>query len=137
MRMQAILAAAAIGSLGLGGCATWDEHGYSRAYDDYRYEGRQWGGMRERHAGPLQGPGLAVLDPWLRETREGRDIVTLGFSDASEGLVSVEVAHRANIWFRRYADTDRDMCLTDPEIRVALVQAAREHFSARSSLSSY
>jgi hypothetical protein len=133
MRMQAILAAAAIGTLGLAGCATWNEQGYGPAFGDYRYEGSQWGGTRERYVGPLQGPGLAVLDPWLRETREGRDIVTLGFSEASEGLVSIDLAHRANIWFRRYADTDRDMCLTDPEIRIALVQAAREHFSARSN----
>lgn len=130
MRKQAILAAAAFGALGLAGCATWDD-GYGPAYGDYRYDGRDWSGPRERHAGPLTGPGLAVLDPWLRETREGRDIVTLGFADAAQGFVSVEVAHRANIWFRRYADTDRDLCLTDPEIRVALVQASREHFAAR------
>jgi hypothetical protein len=51
-------------------------------------------------------------------------VVTLGFREAGEGFVSEDVAHRANIWFRRYADEDRDMRITDPEIRTALVQAA-------------
>ena len=56
--------------------------------------------------------------------REGVTIVSLGFRDAAEGEVSEDVAHRANIWFRRYADSNRDMRITDEEIRVALVQAA-------------
>ena len=41
-------------------------------------------GPRAPHAGPLHGPGLAILDPWLRETPEGRAVVTLGFRDAAE-----------------------------------------------------
>ena len=76
------------------------------------------------YRGDLRGPGLEILDPWLRETREGRAIVTLGFSDAAEGFVSEDTAHRANIWFRRYADENCDMRITDPEIRTALVAAA-------------
>ena len=54
---------------------------------------------------------------------EGRAVVTLGFSEAANGLVSEDVAHRANIWFRRYADENCDMRVTDPEIRTALVTA--------------
>ncbi|MFN3945514.1 MAG: hypothetical protein ACK4K7_11355 [Allosphingosinicella sp.] len=134
MRLSALpAAAAALAFLGLSGCA-YDGYGYdpgygpAGAYGDYRYDGHDWrGGPRERFAGPLHGPGLGVLDPWLRDTREGNDVVTLGFSEAAQGFVSPEVAHRANIWFRRYADTNRDLRLTDAEIRVALVQAARDH----------
>jgi hypothetical protein len=75
------------------------------------------------HDGELRGPGVAILDDWLKETREGRAVVTLGWSEAHAGFVSEDVAHRANIWFRRYADRDRDMIVTDEEIRTALVAA--------------
>ena len=78
--------------------------------------------------GALSGPGVEILDDWLKETAEGRAIVTLGFRDAGHGAVSEDVAHRANIWFRRYADRDRDMIITDPEIRTALVAAAGRYF---------
>jgi hypothetical protein len=76
------------------------------------------------HEGELSGPGVAILDDWLKNTREGRAIVTMGFAEAHRGLVSEDVAHRANIWFRRYADHNRDMTITDAEIRTALVHAA-------------
>jgi hypothetical protein len=39
-------------------------------------------------------------------------------------VISAETADRINIWFRRYADTNHDMTITDPEIRTALVAAA-------------
>ena len=106
-------------ALGAGACA----------YDSYDtqppgYGGAEWSGTRMPYQGPLSGPGVETLDPWLRETEEGRAIVTMGFMDAAQGIVSDDVAHRANIWFRRYADHDRDMRITDPEIRTALVYAA-------------
>ena len=109
----------AIGALSVGACAT----NYSNR-DAYAYAGQEWSGEREPFDGELEGPGVEILDDWLKETREGRTIVTLGFHDAAEGVVSEDVAHRANIWFRRYADQDRDMRITDPEIRTALVAAA-------------
>lgn len=90
----------------------------------YAYGGGEWDERRGADVGDLDGPGLAILDPWLKETREGRAIVTLGFREAGRGFVSEDVAHRANIWFRRYADQDGDMRITDPEIRIALVAAA-------------
>ena len=90
----------------------------------YGYAGGAWDGPRGAYSGPLHGPGVPILDRWLIETEEGRAIVTLGFREAAEGFVSDDVAHRANIWFRRYADSDGDMRITDPEIRVALVAAA-------------
>ena len=92
---------------------------------DQRLRRRHGARLCRRRPGPAsgrrstswKGPGVAILDPWLAETREGVAIVTLGFSDAAEGEVSEDVAHRANIWFRRYADSDRDMRITDEEIR--------------------
>jgi hypothetical protein len=99
-------------AVGVTSCAHDEDYGYQRGYGDYRYEGRQYG----------MGGGGAVLDPWLANTSEGRDIVATGFSP---GPLSAKMTDRANIWFRRYADTNRDLRLTDEEIRVALVQASR------------
>lgn len=101
---------------GLTACA-YDDHGYG-------YHGREWAAPRHPYEGELSGPGLAILDDWLKDTREGSVIVTMGWREAGRGVVSEDVAHRANIWFRRYADQDRDMIVTDPEIRTALVAGA-------------
>ena len=103
----------------LAACAHYPEGG------SYAYDGSEWdGAYRGPHAGELEGPGVEILDRWLSETAEGRAVVTLGFQDAANGFVSEDVAHRANIWFRRYADENCDMTITDPEIRTALVTAA-------------
>lgn len=107
------LAALGAEALTMSGCAYDLEHAYA---------GAAWDGERPE-VEELDGPGVEILDRWLAETREGRAIVTVGFRDAAEGVVSEDIAHRANIWFRRYADTDRDMRITDEEIRVALVAA--------------
>ena len=125
--LSIILAAA-----GLSACASGYEEGPGRAWavdgvPAPAYRGGQWVEPRRPYAGELTGPGLAILDDWLKETPEGRAIVTLGFGDAGGGVVSEDVAHRVNIWFRRYADHDRDMTITDPEIRTALVTAAGGH----------
>jgi hypothetical protein len=121
-------------------------YGYSAAGYTYGYgarpvyAGAQWAAPavpqavspapRQPHTGPLTGPGVGVLDDWLRDTTEGRAIVTLGFHDAAEGMVSEDVAQRANIWFRYYADHNRDMTITDEEIRTALVSAAGRYVRA-------
>lgn len=119
MRQRFLLSLpAALAALGAGACATGYGHG------DYAYGGREYAGVRQAYAGDLHGPGVALLDPWLKETREGRAVVTLGFREAGGGFVSESVARRANDWFRRYADQDCDMRITDPEIRVALAAAA-------------
>ncbi|MGE0178524.1 MAG: hypothetical protein AB7O91_01725 [Sphingomonas sp.] len=94
------------------------------ATNDFAYGGAEWAGERGPYEGALRGEGMEILDRWLADTREGRTIVTLGFSEAANGEVSEDVAHRANIWFRRYADSNRDMRVTDEEIRIALVAAA-------------
>jgi len=121
----AIITLAGLAALGVAGCAHGGYPDRPRHGPDgsYAYDGAEWAEPRGPYAGELRGPGLEMLDPWLRETREGQAVVTLGFRDAAEGFVSEDVAHRANIWFRRYADEDRDMRITDPEIRTALVQA--------------
>lgn len=124
--MRRTILAVLTGGLALSACA-WDDFDYgprgASPYGRYTYAGDAW---RERrpYQGELRGPGVAQLDPWLRETEEGRAIVTLGFRAAAEGEVSEEIADRANIWFRYYADHDGDMRITDPEIRTALVAAA-------------
>ena len=116
-RRAIIIMAATLAALGAGGCATTP---------DYAYQGSDWADRRP-YEGELEGPGVALLDPWLVETAEGRAIVTLGFREAAQGYVSEDVAHRANIWFRRYADENCDMQITDPEIRTALVAAAGQY----------
>ena len=123
---------------GVSACAWgYDEHYYAGGPDRLAmaaaapaYRGRAWAGpqaVRTPFEGDLSGPGLAQLDDWLKDTPEGRAIVTLGFADAANGVISVETADRANIWFRRYADSNRDMTITDPEIRTALVAASRRY----------
>lgn len=123
MARRILVLAVAAAALGAGGCA-YDAYGPG-PYGDYAYGGSEWGGPRRGFEGPLRGPGLTVLDPWLAETREGHEIVRTGFRDAGHGFLDEETAHRINIWFRFYADTDRDRRLTDEEIRIALVQASR------------
>lgn len=113
--------------------ALYDDYGYRHGpygYGDYAYAGERWRGF-EPYRGDLTGPGTDILDPWLIGTEEGRRIVATGFRSAGHGFVDDGTAHRANIWFRRYADSDCDLELTDAEIRVALVQASREHWAAR------
>jgi hypothetical protein len=121
MRRHALIASLALAALSA--CTT---AGYGPVYG-----GSEWGGRAEPHVGELRGPGVAILDDWLKDTAEGRAIVTLGFQDAADGEVDEDVAHRANIWFRRYADENRDMVITDPEIRTALVAGAGRYLSPR------
>jgi hypothetical protein len=72
----------------------------------------------------VHGPGASILDPWLALTAEGRAILAAGFDMPRDGFVPDDVAARANVWFRRYADHNRDMRLTDEEIRTALAHSA-------------
>jgi hypothetical protein len=120
--MRLIVALA--GAAALAACTTYGgrDGGYG-SYGGYRYEGSAWGG---RHgSGALRGPGVELLDPWLAETEEGQAMLRAGWRSARRGWVDEEVAVRANRWFRRYADANRDYCLTDDEIRHALVWALR------------
>jgi hypothetical protein len=114
MRLILALAAASV----LTACTTYDHRGYG----GYRYEGSAW--AERRGGGGLRGPGVEILDPWLAETAEGQAMVRAGWRSARRGRIDERTAERANIWFRRHADVDRDLCLTDREIRSALAQGA-------------
>ena len=121
--MRFVLALAAASALA--GCATYDDYGSGR----YRYDGSAWA---TRHGGgPLRGPGVDRLDPWLAETEEGWAILRAGWRRARRGWIDERTAERANVWFRRQADSDDDLCLTDEEIRAALAWNARHIALAR------
>lgn len=113
MRRHTILGLLTL-ALGVSSCAYYDGLGYGpRGLGGYAYAGDDFTG------------GGEMLDPWLANTPEGLTIVTQGFAHESGGRISAEAAGRANVWFRRYADTNHDLRLTDEEIRIALVQGAK------------
>jgi hypothetical protein len=85
-------------------------------YPDYAYAGDDWDGIGN----------LDLLDPWLEETEEGRIIVERWIGG---GAWARDSARALNIRFRRFADTDGDLRLTDEEIRLALVRCARDGWS--------
>ena len=122
-----ILTAALIAGLMLTGCA-YDRYGdgYGRGgyYDsDYRsgdgYRG--YHGYGDRYGSPFDGAGARLLDPWLAETREGQKFVTDHYYMGFDGQLREEDAERANTFFRRWSDTNRDYRLTDDEIRTSLI----------------
>ena len=129
IRGKLLAAIAATSAMALSSCAgpyahRTDWYGSGRASVPYDYHGHDYAyGSVPPGPAYFQGAGAAVLDPWLAFTAEGRGIVSEGFT-TSDGWISAETAHRANVWFRRYADSNGDMALTDPEIRIALVQAS-------------
>lgn len=85
---------------------------YGPGGPDYGYQGDEWAGHGM--------DDLFRLDPWLEDTREGQAIVASNLRDAYHP----EAVRDLNIRFRRFADSDRDMRLTDREIRLALVRCA-------------
>jgi hypothetical protein len=121
---RGIIACLFVAAVGVNACAVYDDYAVAHAgagYGPYGYQGRAYG----HYNGPafFTGSGAAALDPWLAETPEGRQFVSTRFDARRDGRISAETAHHANIWFRRYADVNRDMKLTDQEIRLALTQA--------------
>ena len=122
----AMVAALFAAAAGVSACATYYDDGRDdRArYGRYAYEGRDYD-RPGNDCGFFQGGGGGRLDPWLACTREGQELVRVHFDDDHDRRVKARTAERANVWFRRHADTDRDLCLTDPEIRAALVNSAR------------
>ena len=124
MRKPAVLTlfAAALASAA---CATYydDDHGRS-GWGGYDYVGGDYD-RPGNGCGFFGGSGGARLDPWLACTEEGQGIVRRGFDSDRDRRLSARTAERANIWFRRHADTNRDLRLTDPEVRAALVNAER------------
>ena len=112
-------------ALGAAACASYDDYGHGGGrYGGYDYVGSHYDRIGN-HCGFFSGSGGDLLDPWLACTREGQGIVRRMFDRGHNRRISTATADRANIWFRRHADTDRDMRLTDPEVRAALVNAER------------
>ena len=107
-------ALAALTLLTLGACTHYDRYGdggYDRPHrGGYGYHDEEW-------ADRWGGDDLDRLDPWLEDTDEGREIVRRQLGPRPWGGVSVR---DLNISFRRSADANRDMRLTDGEIRLAL-----------------
>ncbi|HEY5721320.1 MAG TPA: hypothetical protein VIT45_03270 [Allosphingosinicella sp.] len=119
----AVLLAAALATAG---CATrHHDYGYTDGMDggDYAYAGTDYDRLGN-DCGTFGGSGGDMLDPWLACTGEGEDLVRALFG-GRDGRIDEATADRANIWFRRHADTNRDLRLTDPEIKAALVNHIR------------
>ncbi|HEX8579889.1 MAG TPA: hypothetical protein VF655_09890 [Allosphingosinicella sp.] len=112
-------------ALGMAACATYYDEGYGQGGGGFNYVGRDFD-RPGNHCGFFTGSGGRALDPWLACTPEGQGIIRRNFDSDRDRRISSGTATRANIWFRRHADTNRDMRLTDREIRAALVNAERQ-----------
>ena len=97
------------------GCATYDDRGYGGSDGYPSYQGGQYGGT-----------GARDLDPWLGGSRAGQALVLARFDRNDNGEIGSDRAREANAWFRRYADRDHDLRLTDREIDAGLQRVARE-----------
>jgi hypothetical protein len=117
---SAMIVALLVTALGLAACETYEE-GMEPGPAAYRYVGQDYQRLGN-HCAVFGGPGAPMLDPWLACTREGQDLVRYRYGPRS-GNLSPAMADRLNIWFRRNADTNHDLRLTDPEIKAALVNA--------------
>lgn len=116
-----VIVAAALSLAAAAAAQPVDDDGYyGRGYQEDRVPVADYDGGR---FGPVAvgGTGSASLDPWLSGTDEGARFVLRRFDRDGDGRIKPGAARRANVWFRRYADTDMDLRLTDAEIRIALV----------------
>jgi hypothetical protein len=101
----------------VGGCAstTAQRDVFATGFEDGSYpvyEGGQYG---------VGGQGAAHLDPWLSGTQPGQRLI-LGFFDHNyNGRIGPDRAGEANRWFRRFADRNHDLRVTDNEIHRALI----------------
>ena len=121
---RASVAALFAAALTITGCETYDD-GYARGRSgDYRYAGADYDRLGN-DCREFKGSGARLLDPWLACTGEGQDLVRALFDKGHNGRINRATADRANIWFRRHADVNRDRRLTDPEIKAALVNHVR------------
>ena len=124
MRAAAIVTLFAT-AVGAAACATYyDDYGSGRPYGDYRYAGGDYDRLGN-DCGFFEGSGGTLLDPWLACTREGQELVRYRYDSDEDRRIGSDTADEANVWFRRHSDTDRDLRLTDAEIRAGLVNAER------------
>lgn len=113
-------------SVSLAACATTydmgaDDYGYDDSYGYPDYNGGQYG------ASGIGGSGARYLDPWLSGTEAGRTLIQRRFDSKYNGRITPSTAKKANAWFRRYADTNRDSMITDREIDQGLQRLAQDY----------
>ena len=119
-----------VAALGAAACETYyDDYGrgsgsYGRDYGRYDYVGRDYDRLGN-DCGFFAGAGGELLDPWLACVREGQQLVRDRYDRDQDRRIDAETADEANVWFRFHADHNRDMRLTDAEIRAALVNHVR------------
>ena len=114
-------------ALGAAACASYYDdgmRGHDRGYGGYDYAGGDYDRLGN-DCGFFEGSGGDRLDPWLACTREGQRLIRDRYDRDEDRGLSADAADEANVWFRRHADHNRDMRLTDAEIRAALVNHVR------------
>ncbi len=98
------------------------------AHDPYRYGGGPGAGPYGYYGDEWDDAQFSDprrLDPWLEETREGRLIVERALGPDPDPAIFSQI----NLQFRQFADTDRDLRVTDWELRLALVRCATHGWS--------
>ena len=126
MRIRQILVVltGAIFSL-VGGCTTpgWQGQDFDYRYADGSYPVYVGGSYGEYGVG---GDGAKRLDPWLNGTQPGQRLVLAFFDRNYNGRIGIDRAGEANRWFRRFADRDHDLRVSDAEINRGLVALDRK-----------
>jgi opacity protein-like surface antigen len=115
-----------VAAIGAAACTSYyDDYGRShRGYGGYDYVGRDYDRLGN-DCRFFTGEGGDMLDPWLACTREGQALVRDRYDEDEDRRLTAATADEANIWFRRHADTNRNMRLTDAEVKAALVNHVR------------
>lgn len=106
-------------------CATAGKpgHGYHDRAPDGSYPVYAGGHFGEYGVG---GDGARHLDPWLNGTQPGQRLILAFFDRNYNGRIGVDRAGEANRWFRRFADRDHDLRVTDDEINRGLIALDRK-----------
>lgn len=107
----------------------FDDRGYDRndRTPDWNYRNGESEGKGAYYDGGRYGPrgtggiGVNRLDPWLSDTPVGGRFVRLMAGRERDGRIHAATVRRANTWFRRYADADRNLRPSDAEITTALM----------------
>jgi hypothetical protein len=104
----------------VGGCATpgWQGQDFNYRYADGSYPVYSGGDYGAYGVG---GDGAKRLDPWLNGTQPGQRLVLAFFDHNENGRIGIDRAGEANRWFRRFADRDHDLRVTDSEINRGLI----------------
>lgn len=107
------------------GCTTPGERefGYQDRLPDGTYPVYQGGRYGEYGIG---GAGAKHLYPWLNGTQPGQRLILAFFDRNYNGRIGLDRAGEANRWFRRFADRDHDLRITDDEINRGLVVLDRK-----------